>query len=42
MTLFFANYEFEIKTFKKLRKFVEIIQKIILQIKQIHLLHKEL
>ena len=42
VSLFFANYEFESKTFKKPRKFVEIAQKTIIQIKQLTLLHKEL
>ena len=39
---FFANYEFESKTLKESRKFVEIVQKVILQIEQLTLLHKEL
>jgi len=42
MSLFFANYEFELKTLKKLREFVQITQKVTIQIEQIHLLHKEL
>ncbi len=42
MSLFFANYEFELKTLKKLREFVQIAQKVTIQIEQIHLLHKEL
>ena len=39
---FFANYEFELKTFKKSRKFTKIIQKVTIQIEQLTLLHKEL
>ncbi len=42
MSSFFANYEFESKTLKKSRKFVQITQKATIQIEQIHLLHKEL
>ncbi len=39
---FFANYEFKLKTFEKSRKFAQLAQKVTIQIKQIHLLYKEL
>ena len=42
VSLFFANYGFESKIFKEPRKFAEITQKIIIQIKQLTLLHKKL
>jgi len=42
MSSFFANYEFQWKTLKKSREFVQIAQKATIQIEQIHLLHKEL
>ncbi len=42
MSSFFANYEFKSKTFKKLHEFVQLTQKVTLQIKQLQLLQKEL
>ncbi len=42
MSSFFANYAFKSKTLKKSREFVQIAQKAMIQIEQIHLLHKEL
>ncbi len=42
MSLFFANYEFKSKTFKKLHEFAQLTQKVTLQIKQLQLLQKEL
>ncbi len=42
MSSFFANYEFESETFKKLCKFAQLAQKVTLQIKQLQLLQKEL
>ena len=39
---FFANYEFELETFKKSRKFAQLAQKATIQIEQIYLLHKKL
>ena len=39
---FFANYGFEPETLKEPRKFAEIVQKAIIQIEQLQLLHKEL
>ena len=42
MSLFFANYEFELDIFKKSRRFAEIVQKVTIQIEQLTLLHKEL
>ena len=42
MLLFFANYGFESKIFKKLRKFAKIAQKTTIQIEQLILLYKEL
>ncbi len=42
MSSFFANYKFKSKTLKKLCEFAQIAQKAMIQIKQIHLLHKEL
>ena len=42
MSLFFANYEFESEILKESRKFAEIIQKVMIQIEQLQLLHKEL
>ena len=39
---FFANYEFESKTFKESCKFVQLAQKATLQIEQLQLLQKEL
>ena len=40
--LFFANYEFKSETFKKLRRFAKLAQKVTIQIKQLTLLYKEL
>jgi len=42
MSSFFANYAFKSKTLKKSCEFVQIAQKAMIQIEQIHLLHKEL
>ncbi len=42
MSSFFANYEFELKTFKKLHEFAQLAQKATLQIEQLQLLQKEL
>jgi len=42
MSSFFANYEFKSKTFKKLCEFAQLAQKAMIQIEQIHLLHKKL
>ena len=42
MSSFFANYEINSEIFKESRRFIEIIQKVTIQIKQIQLLHKEL
>ena len=42
MLLFFANYEFKSEILKESRRFIEIVQKITIQIKQLTLLHKEL
>ena len=42
MSSFFANYEFELKTFKKSCEFAQLIQKVMLQIEQLQLLQKEL
>jgi len=42
MSSFFANYEFESKTFKKLHEFAQLTQKVTLQIEQLQLLQKEL
>ena len=42
MSSFFANYEFESKILKESRRFVKIVQKIMIQIEQLQLLHKEL
>ncbi len=42
MSSFFANYKFKSETFKKLHEFVQLTQKVILQIKQLQLLQKEL
>ena len=42
MSSFFANYEFESKILKESRKFAKIIQKAMIQIEQLQLLHKEL
>ena len=39
---FFANYGFESKTLKESRKFAKIVQKVMIQIEQLQLLHKEL
>ena len=42
MSLFFANYGFESEILKESRKFAEIVQKAMIQIEQLQLLHKEL
>ena len=42
MSSFFANYEFESKILKESRRFAKIAQKIMIQIEQLQLLHKEL
>ncbi len=42
MSSFFANYEFESETLKKSREFVQLVQKVTLQIEQLQLLQKEL
>ena len=42
MSSFFANYGFESEILKESRKFAEIIQKTMIQIEQLQLLHKEL
>ncbi len=42
MSLFFANYEFELKTLKKSREFAQLAQKATLQIEQLQMLQKEL
>jgi len=42
VSLFFANYEFELKTLKKSREFAQLAQKATLQIEQLQLLQKEL
>ena len=42
MSSFFANYGFESETLKESRKFAEIVQKAMIQIEQLQLLHKEL
>ncbi len=42
MSSFFANYEFKSKTLKNLHKFTQLTQKVMIQIEQIHLLHKKL
>jgi len=42
MSSFFANYEFELKTFKKSCEFAQLAQKATLQIEQLQLLQKEL
>ncbi len=42
MSSFFANYEFESETLKKSREFVQLTQKVTLQIEQLQLLQKEL
>jgi len=39
---FYANYEFKSETFKKSRHFAQIVQKAIIQIKKLQLLHKKL
>ena len=39
---FFANYEFKSKTLKESRRFVKIVQRIMIQIEQLQLLYKEL
>ncbi len=39
---FFANYEFESETLKKSCEFVQLAQKVTLQIEQLQLLQKEL
>ncbi len=42
MSSFFTNYEFESETLKKSCKFTQLVQKAMLQIKQLQLLQKEL
>ena len=42
MSSFFANYEFESEILKESRKFAEIVQKVMIQIEKLQLLHKEL
>jgi len=42
MSSFFANYEFKSETLKKSREFVQLAQKVTLQIEQLQLLQKEL
>jgi len=42
MSSFFANYEFELKTLKKLCEFAQLAQKATLQIEQLQMLQKEL
>ena len=42
ISLFFANYEFQLNTIKESRRFIEITQKVMIQIKQLILLQKEL
>ena len=42
MSSFYVNYEFESDMFKESRRFIQLIQKVTVQIDQIQLIYKEL